>query len=229
MEITAGFILSGGMTIIPRPAPLTTTSGDPALALGDQINWSSNTYFYTAGSPTLAGSDHQYDTNNMVWQLFYAHRQISIPVGANRYGPIPRQGGNNTVGMRAIVSPTENDRDDWGSNVTTITGTATSITYTGNVLYQLPTSTAITIPAKRYFLLGILGGPFYRNYKKTANNITAINGSNAIVTAVNQVYAGIWPGGTNPGVPIQAGGNVAGTYISLTSNLYYSAFKFEIV
>ena len=128
MEITAGFILSGGMDIIPRPTQLTTTSGDPALALGDQINLSSNTYFYTAGSPTLEGSDHQYDTNNMVWQLFYAHRQIRIPVGANRYGPIPRQGGNNCVGMRAIVSPTENDRDDWGSNVTTITGTATSIT-----------------------------------------------------------------------------------------------------
>lgn len=232
MQITGGFVFSGGLKLI-KPPPVTgiPVSGDANLTLGLTVEWSSNTYFYTAGASTLgiSGGDYQYDTNNMVWQLFYAHRQIRIPVGSNRWGPIPRQGGNNSLKLRGIVSPDTNNKNSWGSNVeTTLGDTVTSVTYSANTLYQTSTTAAITIPANRYFLLGIVGGPFYKTYRKTANNITAVNAGNAIVTVLNEVYVGPWPTGPLVGTPSQLNGNV-GTYLKFTSNIYYSGIKFEIV
>lgn len=232
MQITGGFELRGGM-VLTKPPPISgiPVSGDANLTLGLTVEWSSNTYFYTAGTSTIgiSGGDYQYDTNNMVWQLFYAHRQIRIPVGSNRWGPIPRQGGSNSFRLRGIISPGTNNKNSWGSNVeTTIGDTGSVVNYSANTLYQTSTTTAITIPANRYFLLGIVNGPFYKNYRKTANNITAVNGGNAVVTVLNEVYVGPWPSGPTGGIPNQLTGNTSG-YLKFTSNIYYSGIKFEIV
>ena len=231
MQIIGGAVLLGtGASVTKQviPDPI-LVSGDSALSLGNTVSWSSNTYFYTAGYDKLSGSDIQYDTNNMVWQLFYANRSIRLPVGSQKWGPIPRSGGSNGQRLRAIVAPNNNDKTNWGSNVETQLYNIASVNYTANTLYENPITTQLTVPANRYFLLGIDQGPYYKNYKRNAaNSITAVSDGTAVVTVLNEVYIGPWPSGPNSGVPNQLGGNAAG-YLRFTSNLYYSAFKFEIV
>lgn len=232
MQIIGGAVLLGTGAAVTRQVVVQTgpVSGDPSLNLGTQVAWTSNTYFYTANASTIgvSGPDYQYDTNNMAYQLFYAHRQIRLPVGSNRWGSIPRSGGANSVRLLAIVATNSNDKTNWAPNVETTISSISSWNYVANTLYQAPITTQITIPANRYFLLGIDGGHYYKNYRRSANNITAVNGGNAVVTAINEVYVGPWPTGPNAGVPNQLGGPTA-SYLKFSSNLYYSAFKFEIV
>ncbi len=235
MQIIGGAILLGDGAAVTKQvvvpvAPVGPVSGDPNVTLGTTVNWTSNTYFYTANATTIgiSGGDHQYDTNNMAYQLFYAHRQIRLPVGSNRYGSVSRSGGSNSVRLLAIVAPNANNRNNWAPNTETVISSTQSWNYVANTLYQAPITTQITIPANRYFLLGQDGGPYYKNYRKTANNITAVNAGNAIVTAINEVYVGPWPSGPNAGVPNQLGGPTA-SYLKFSGNLFYSAFKFEIV
>ena len=225
----SGFTFEGaGINVSPVPPDLGVISGDANVSIGTQVAWTSNTYFYTTNSSTLRGSDFQYDTNNMVWQVFYAHKQIRLFTGANRWGPIPRSSGTNTIALYQAISTTTNTKSSFNSNVDVRISDLVSASYSANTLYQAATLTAVTIPAKRYFLLGITGGPFYRNYLRTANNITAVTAGEAVVTALNEVYVGPWPSGPGRGIPTLLGGNTA-SYVKYTSNIYYSAFKFEIV
>lgn len=235
MKFSGGLTLDGGLTFtFPIVSAVAgPVSGDATLTLGTLVDWTSNTYFYTANATRVqSGSgipDHTYDTNNMVWQLFYAHKQIRLPVGSNRWGALARQNGTNTLTLRVIVAPNDNDKNNWSPNVETRIGdTIPSANYLANTLYQVSTLASVTIPANRYFLLGMVNGPFYRNYRRSANNFTAVNNGNAIVTVLNEVYVGPWPSGPLSGIPSQLGGNVT-TYLKFASNLYYSAFKFEIV
>lgn len=239
MELSGGLTLDGGLTFtFPIVSAVAgPVSGDATLTLGTLVDWTSNTYFYTANATRVqSGSgtpDYIYDTNNMLWQLFYAHRSIRLPVGSNRWGPIARQNGTNSFDLYAAVSSENNTIGKFNSNVDVLIGDIFgNSNYLANTLYQSPITTAITIPANRYFLLGIGGeaggGPFYKNYRRSANNFTAVNGGNAIVTVLNEVYVGPWPTGPTRGIPRQLGGNVT-TYLKFAGNLYYSAFKFEIV
>ena len=239
MQVSGGMIIDGGI-VFATPPPVGAAgpvSGDATLTLGTLVDWTSNTYFYTANATrTQSGSgtpDYVYDTNNMLWQLFYAHRSIRLPVGSNRWGPIPRQSGTNSFDLYAAVSSQDNTVGRFNSNVDVLIGAIFgNSSYTANTLFQSPITTELTIPANRYFLLGIGGndggGPFYKNYRRTANNFTAVNGGNAIVTVLNEVYVGPWPTGPIRGVPTQLGGNVS-SYLKFAGNIYYSAFKFEIV
>lgn len=234
MEFSGGLTLDGGLTFTfpVVSADAGAVSGDPNLTLGIQAAWTSNTYFYSANAQTVQSgsgiSDHTYDTNNMLWQVFYAHRQIRLPVGSNRWGVLSRQNGTNSFDLYVAVSSENNTLGKFNSNVDVLIGdNLGNQNYTGNTLFQSPITTQVTIPANRYFLLGITGGPFYKNYRRTANNITAVNNSNAIVTAVNKVYVATWPSGPTRGIPTQLGGNVT-SYLEFNSNIYYSAFKFEI-
>jgi len=224
-----GFIFEGaGINVSPVPPDLGIISGDANLSLGRQVAWTSNTYFYTANSSTLTGSDFQYNTNNMVWQVFYAHKQIRLFTGANRWGPIPHSSGSNTIALYQASSTATNTKSSFNSNVDVAISAGISASYSANTLYEAATNRAVTIPANRYFLLGITGGPFYKSYLRTANNITAVTAGEAVVTVLNEVYVGPWPTGPSRGIPTLLGGNTA-SYVKYTSNIHYSAFKFEIV
>lgn len=235
MQAIGGMVIDGGIVFATPsiPGPSGPVSSDPNLTLGIQAAWTSNTYFYSANAQTVQSgsgiSDHTYDTNNMLWQVFYAHRQIRLPVESNRWGVLSRQGGTNSFDLYVAVSSEDNTLGKFNSNVDVLIGdNIGNQNYTGNVLFQSAITTQVTIPANRYFLLGVTGGPFYKNYRRTANNITAVNNSNAIVTAVNKAYVATWPSGPTRGIPRQLGGNVS-NYLEFNSNIYYSAFKFEIV
>lgn len=234
MQISGGITINGGVVFLsnvnPSAGPV-YVSGDPALPLGVIESWTSNTYMNIGlGVQTAQGNDYTSDTLYTVWQVFYAHQSVRLPVGSNRWGALSRSTGTNSIDLYAAVSSLENTKSNFSSNVELLIGDNTgSQSYSSNILYQSAITSAITIPAKRYFILGIAGGPYYRNYRKTANNYTVVNGGNAIITALNEVY---WPGWlSNPatrGIPANIGGNV-GNYVKLTGNIHVSSYKFEIV
>jgi hypothetical protein len=233
MQFTGGMIIDGGIIFaIPNTAQLSgPVSGDATLTLGTLVDWTSNTYFYTANATrvlNIAGTpDYQFDTNNMLWQLFYAHKRIRLPVGSNRWGVLSRFTNINSFDLYAAISTEDNTIGKFNSNVDVLIGNNSgNQNYTANVLFESPITTQLTVPANRYFLLGITGGPFYKNYRRTANNFTIVNAGNAIVTVVNKVWAGTWPSGPTRGIPTQLGGNVS-SYLEFTSNVYYGAIKFE--
>jgi len=234
MQIS-GVNMTGGYQIVPPtlqypPGPV---SGDPTLSLGTTVDWTSNTFLYIAeGQSNVTAQDYRSDTNNMVWQLFYAHRSIRLPVGSGnpgfRFSTITRQGGTNTIGLNGVASSSNNTKGNFNSNVETIISTFRSFQYTANTLYQGNVQQQFTVPANRYFLLGFTGGPFYKNYRRTANNYTAVYLGNAIVTAIPEVYSAPWPTGPVRGIPSQLGGNTS-SYLKFESNILLSAIRFEVV
>ena len=203
------------------------TSGDPALSLGTTVAWSSGTYFdsWTQRDGVTTTDIANYNTNNLVWQLFYAHKAIRISIGTQRFGINAYQSGSNTISPRAAVSSTTN-------TIGSFTGEAQygSLTgsYTGGVLRELAFTSNLNIPANRYFLLGVTSGPFYRTFKTLAENRTAVTNNEAVVTVVNKFWWPGWPSGATSGIPTQLGGS-AGGYTERTGFVPVTSFKFEIV
>jgi len=234
MQISNGtFIIQGaGINVVPGIVSAGPVSNDPNVSLGTTVTWNSNTFLYIAGGQAnITAQDYIFDTNYMVYQLFYAHQSIRLPTSTGsgfRWSTITRQGGNNTYGLYGVASSSDNTKGNFNSNVETVIGNLTSFNYSGNVLSQGNVNQQFVIPAKRYFLMGITGGPFYKNYRKTSNNYTAVYNGNAIVTAIPEVYTQGWPSGVNRGVPNQLGGNTSG-YTKLVGNILLAAFKFEVV
>lgn len=202
-------------------------SGDPALALGTEVAWTSGTYFdsWTQQAGVTTTDIANYNTNNLVWQLFYAHKSVRISSGTNKVGVNPYLNGSNTITLRAAVSSANN-------TVGSFTGEAqygsTSGSYTGGVLREFNTTTTLTIPANRYFVLGIVSGPFYRTFKTLAANRTAVTNNEAVVTVLNKFWWPGWPSGATTGIPTQLGGS-AGGYTERSGFATMTSFKFEIV
>lgn len=243
MQVIGGAILLGtGVNVVKQTAvAIVPTSGDPNVSLGTTVNWTSNTWLYIAeGQANVRSPQYDtinYDTNNMVYQLCYAHRSIRLPVssgpvtasgGGARWSTIVRQGGTNTVRLFGAVANVNANLSDFKSNTDTQLSGNYTANYATNTLFAGDVTTQFTVPANRFFLIGIQGGPYYKNYRKTANNYTAVNAGNAIVTVLNKVYVGPWPTGATSGIPRQIGGNTS-NYNVLDSNILLAAFKFEVV
>lgn len=240
MQIIGGAILLGDGAAVTKQVvvPVAPVVGDPNVTLGTTVSWSSNTFLYLAeGQANVTAQDYTLDTNNIVWQLFYAHKSIRLPVsrgsisasgGGARWSTIVKQNNNNTVFLYGALGGADATRTNFKSNTDTLLSTSTSFQYVANVLYQGNITTAFTVPENNYFMLGFTGGPFWKNYRRTANNYTAVSGGNAIVTVINDVYSGGWPTGPGRGIPTQLGGNTS-NFTKLTGNILLAAVKFEIV
>lgn len=247
MQIIGGAVLlqngnGSGMGVIRAPTVIPPlTSGDANVSLGTTVEWSSNTWLYIAeGQANVRSATYDtvnYDTNNMVYQLCYAHRSIRLPVssgavtasgGGARWSTIVRQGGSNTVRLYGAVANVNANLSDFKSNTDTQLSGNYNANYIANTLFAGDVTTQFTVPANRFFLIGVFGGPYYKNYRKTANNYTAVNAGNAIVTVLNKVYVGPWPTGATSGIPRQIGGNTS-NYNVLDGNILLAAFKFEVV
>lgn len=239
MQAQGGMIIDGGMIVLTPSSEIVPVSGSANVTLGTTVEWASNTWLYIAEGRANASlsSEYAFDTNNMVWQLFYAHRSIRLPVssgavsptgGGARWSTIVRQSGTNNPQLYGAIANVDANLSEFKSNTDTALSGVLSINYTANTLWQGNISTALTIPANRFFLLGVTGGPYYKDYRRTANNYTAVSGGNAIVTVINTAYTAGWPSGPARGVPTAIGGNTSG-YTKLTGNILLAAFKFEIV
>lgn len=217
--------------------PAGVVSGDTNLSLGDEITWSSNTYWDTWSSQTSATSDLAftggpnsvntgYGSNNLAWCLFYAHKSIRLSADStNRWGYVANNSGSNTVSLRYSESSSNNTVGSFGAD--SIISTAGPNSYTGGALFQRTITTTTTIPANRYFLLGINGGPFRKQFRSLANNRTAVVNGEAVVTTLNKFYWGGWTTGPTSGIPSQLGG--AATFTEVTGYVPLMSFKFVVV
>lgn len=217
--------------------PAGVVSGDPGLALGIEASWSSDSYWdtwtsqtsgttdlATTGGPNTANTG--YGSNNLAWGLFYAHKSIRLSADAtNRWGYVANNTGSNSVGLRYAVSSADNTLGSFGSEAAI--ATATSNSYTGGVLFQRTITTTTTIPANRYFLLGLAGGPFQKRFKSLASNRTAVSNNEAVVTTLNRFYWGGWITGPTSGIPSQLGGSA--TFTEVLGYVPLMSFKFVVV
>lgn len=201
------------------------------VSLGSEIAWSSNTYFdlgpvqasATSDLPTtgLPGSQNQgWRSNNLLWCVLYAHQSLNLTADAtNRWGYVSLITGSNNIGLRYAVSTQDNTLGNFGTD--TQIGNIISNSYTGGTLFERVINSSRTIPANRYFLLGIVGGPFSKVFKSLAGNRTAMSGGQPVVTVLNRFYWGGWTTGPTSGIPTQLGGNTTFTekldYVPLLS------------
>jgi hypothetical protein len=225
-------------------------SGDSNLSVDTTAIWNSNTYFYAPKGNTSLGSlagDYGYPyipwryyqsrQAVMIWQLFYAHKHIKISPATDSWGTINYDDDFYTSGtdrsntsLYGIVSPLVNNKNNWGSNVILRLNKFNILRYThgyNDKLQTANTDVIFDVPANRYFLLGISEGyGTSTRFRIAPNNYTAVNVTgDPVVTAVNEAYAydsTVY----YAGVPNQLGGNVSG-YRKLSSNIHYSAFRFE--
>lgn len=212
----------------------TTGSGVYALDLGSTFEWTSNTYFNSWTSQTAASSDLAitggpnltgtgYNTNQLVWQVFYAHTAVTLTVASNKWGYVPYSSGTNTIGLRGSISTVNDTLGSFAAD-SFISNSSSSPSYTGGTLNERAINTLFSVPANRYFLLGLVGGPFYRIFKNLATNRTATISGSPIVTVLNKFYWGRWTDGPTTGIPTQLGGS--STFTEVTANVPLLSFKF---
>jgi hypothetical protein len=203
-------------------------SGDPALSLGTEVAWTSGTYFDTwtsqSGVTTEDAPGNPF-TNNLCWQMFYAHVPLKISATTQRAGVATMINGSNTIRIRAAITSVNNTQSGFGSEAQYANQ---SFSYTAGGFNQLAFTSQLNIPGNRYFLLGVVAGPFYRTFKTlTANRTAVVGGTTAVVTSINKVWWGAWPSGPTTGVPTQLGGS--STFTEWTNIAPVTSFKFETV
>jgi hypothetical protein len=157
----------------------------------------------------------------MCWQLFYAHTTLTIATGLN-VGMNTYTNGTNTITWYHSISTSDNTIGDFPSETLFAN---TSGLYTQGGLKEANVSSMVSIPANRYFLIGIVNGPYYRTFKSLINNRTAQISSVNKVTAVNKVLYGPWPSGPSSGIPTQVGGLQAG-YVEYNNMMSVVSIKF---
>lgn len=221
-----------GTTMIVGPV-----SGDSNLELGSQVSWSSNTYFDTWTSQTSATSDlgftggpntvnTGYGSNNLAWCLFYAHKSVRLSADSvNRWGYVPFTTNSNSVSLRYAVSTVNNTVGSFASDTEISAGVLNN--YTAAALFQRTIGTTTTIPANRYFLLGLSGGPFRKTFRSLGSNRTAVVNNEAVVSVLNKFYWGGWTTGPTTGIPTQLGG--AATFTEVSGYVPLFSFRFVTV
>ena len=194
--------------------------------LGTTVPWTSGTYFNSWTSQSgVTTSDLAYNTNNMVWQLFYAWQAITIPVLNPAWGIATTTNGSNTSNLRYSLSSVDTTIGSFGADAQI--GTDNSGSYTAGGFFEGRVTSSRSIPANRYFLLGITGGPFYRSFRTLAANRTATISGNPVFTVINRFWWGGWPTGPTTGVPTQLGGSTSG-YTEQSGYMPVTSFIFTV-
>jgi hypothetical protein len=177
-------------------------------ATGTAVSWTNDTYFDLYSSQSGVTTSDLANTSGLVWQVFYAHAPLTIPAdGVMRLGVNSTRNGNNTVTYRIAIGNTEGMFGNFGTDSSF---SSVSINpYTAGGFNEQTVSSAVTIPARRYFLIGIANGPFYRAIKTLGANRTAQIGGVSYVTAINTVYY-MPHGGATTGIPTDLGGTTSG-------------------
>lgn len=203
-------------------------SGDPALSLGTEVAWTSGTYFnsWTSQSGvTTEDAPGDPSTNRLCWQMFYAHVPIRISVGSQRAGVATRINGTNTITIRTALASVANTQSGFTGETNRATA---SFSYAAGGFNQLSFTSQFSVPANRYFLIGVVDGPFYRTFKTlTANRTAVVSGTTAVVTAINKTWWGAWPSGPTTGIPTQLGGSA--TFTEWSNIIPVTSYKFEVV
>ena len=175
--------------------------------LGTSVTWSSNTYFNSFASQSGVLNTDAAPTNNMIWQLFYAHTELRIPAdGINRLGVNSYQSGGTNWNWYFAASGTPNTLGSFSNPV--VVGQQPTTNFSAGGFSETTATTSVTVPANTYFLVGIENGPFHRSIKQSPNRTASVSGSN-IVTSMNTVFFAPSVNGSNRGVPTALGGSSA--------------------
>lgn len=206
-----------------------SNSQSSIVSIGTTVDWTPGTYFDNWTSQSgVTTTDLTLNSNNLVWQLYYAHKAIKISNTTQRVLVVPYQGGSNTVRLRKTISTQDDTLGSFAADTSQAPASGNGFTYTaGGTVIQLTNNSLISIPAKRYFMLGIEAGPFYRTFKALEQNRTAVYNGENIVTVVNKVYWPGWPSGPTSGIPTTLGG--AATFTEYSGYVYVMSAKFELV
>ena len=102
----------------------------PSVDIGTTVAWSSDTYFDSwtsqtatdsdlpiSGGPSTTGSG--YNTNQLVWQLFYAHQSIELTASSNKWGFVPYASGTNSISLRSSISTVDNTLGSFDADIVT--------------------------------------------------------------------------------------------------------------
>lgn len=196
-----------------------------APTTGTAVAWTNDTYFDMYSSQSGVLSSDQANTSSLVWQVFFANAPLTIPAdGVNRYGWQAYGNGSNAVNYRIAISSVDNTLGSFAAD-TQISSAATT-SYSAGVFKEQVGTASVTIPAKRYFLIGIVGGPFTRTIKSLAANRTAQVGGVNYVTALNTVYFASHASSITTGIPSAIGGNVSG-FSTLNGYASVMSIKFK--
>jgi hypothetical protein len=217
IEIGPGIVIGSGVTI------------DSVIAgpdLGTTVPWTSGTYFNSWTSQSgVTTSDLAYNTNNLVWQLLYAWQAITIPVLNPAWGIATTANGSNASNLRYSLSSVDATIGSFGADAQI--GTNNLGSYTAGGFFEGRVTSSRSIPANRYFLLGITGGPFYRSFRTLAANRTATVSGNPVFTVINRFWWPGWPTGPTTGVPTQLGGSTSG-YTEQSGYMPVTSFIFTV-
>jgi uncharacterized repeat protein (TIGR02543 family) len=202
---------------VSRLGPTLHTAAD---FLGTTVSWTTNTYFDSFASRSGVLNTDIPDTNNLVWQLFYAHTELRIPAdGVNRLGVNSYAVGANPWNWHFAASTIPNTLGSF-SNPVIVGKKAPIYSYTAGEFVETTVSSEVVVPANTYFLIGVEDGPYFRSIKRSPSRTASASGSN-IVTSMNTVFAAPQAGGSIRGVPVALGGSVANySYSALPGQEY---------
>jgi hypothetical protein len=194
----------------PTSTPIPTSTPEPTEVLGGvgtAVSYTTGTLFDAYSSRDGVTTTDAFDTNNFVWQLYYAHQEVTLTSGTQNIGLQPHTNGSNSWTWFYVESNSQDTIGNWQS-VQQLTTQIYGNYYSGVMKYS-DISNNITIPEKTYFMIGCYGGPYYRAVKSLSDNRTAMVSGQPFVTAINKVCLGNWPsGGTSTStLPSQLGGS----------------------
>jgi len=226
-------VIGSGITV---GTGITVTNEYTGPDRGTDVPWTNLTYFNswtsqsgvtTSDFPTAntAGGSSTYNTNNLVWQLMYAWQAITIPVLNPGWGVATTVSGSNSANLRYSLSSVDYTIGSFGADAQIGTNNVSS--YTAGGFFEGRVTSSRSIPANRYFLLGITGGPFYRSFKILSDNRTATISGNPVFTVINRFWWPGWPTGATSGIPTQLGGATGG-YTEQTGYVPVTSFIFQV-
>lgn len=194
-------------------------------SVGTAVEWTSGTYFDAYSSQSGVTTTDLTPTNNMCWQLFFAWKALTINIASNNVGINTYAGGSNTWTWYASVSSADYTLGSFP--IQSAFTSSTSFSYSAGGFSQHNTTSQVSIPANRYFMIGTQGGPYFKTFKILAANRTAqISGVN-YVTAINRVLFSNWfGGGPSNGIPTQVGGATSG-FTDNTGYMHLISIKFS--
>lgn len=195
-----------------------------APSTGTTVSWTDDTYFDGYSSQSGVTTSDLPPTNDLVWQLYYANAPLSIPADSvNRLGLNTYIGGSNSWKFRIAISTADDTLGSFGTDSEFASGSAG---YSAGGFNQSAVTTTVNIPARRYFIIGVHTGPYYRTFKTLANNRSAqINGL-TYVTALNTIYYAPHLNSVVSGVPTALGGSST-AFTTYTGHVAMYSIKFK--
>lgn len=156
--------------------------------------------------PPYVNATSQSPTNSPTWQMFYANQNVTFS-GIRQYTYL---NGTNSWNYYIAKAPSA-ESQNFASATVTLIGAQGLTSYTSGGVTNTTLSSAQTVDAGYYFLVGCVVGPFYKTFNTGTSNYVFTSSGVPKVTMINKSY---WrnhgAADQTMNIPTQLGG--AGTY-----------------